>query len=504
MAICGGCGATYGAGTQFCPRCGRSLPTTTTMDGRSGRRIEVVRPRLYATVPPFVAAVLQPDEDILAAFPALVRPNRRKAETVRRKVVLTTRRLIIAKDGIFRKKLDDVPYKSISGVSHDKRFLRGHRTVIHIPRATLTIPVARIDDASFLTNVVSGSRSGVAFTTHAAGRGLAPSAPLPYAAPSPPHAWAAPEPRAQAGGSGAGRIDLDAIDPLAFEELVRQLFERMGYQATLTKASHDGGIDIEVHDPTPIRGGRFLVQCKRYSGVVGAPYVRDLFGVVQGAGATKGILVTTSHFSADARAFAQGKPLELIDRAQLEALLRAHGMAATGEQSAPVIQRGGVIDGTTGDAVLERDGSLPTAHASAADHALGPARTRSGWRLFLTAPVYGVSALCVLAAFRDGWGVALLGADLFLITLLASDAWGLRQRLSLFNPLYKWASRVGYTALISVLVVALANVPTYSAWPAGTTRHAPIVRGHRVAPPVRQRHRSSTGHQRRPSNSIKQ
>lgn len=67
------------------------------------------------------------------------------------------------------------------------------------------------------------------------------------------------------------------------------------------------GVDIEVHDPTPIRGRRFLVQRKRYSGVVGAPYVRDLFGVVQGAGATKGILATTSHFSADARAFAQGK-----------------------------------------------------------------------------------------------------------------------------------------------------------------------------------------------------
>jgi hypothetical protein len=49
-----------------------------------------------------------------------------------------------------------------------------------------------------------------------------------------------------ASGRNTAVIDLDAIDPLDFEELIRQLLERMGYQATLTKASHDGGIDVEA------------------------------------------------------------------------------------------------------------------------------------------------------------------------------------------------------------------------------------------------------------------
>lgn len=120
-------------------------------------------------------------------------------------------------------------------------------------------------------------------------------------------------------------IDLDTIDPLAFEELIRQLLERMGFQATLTKASGDGGVDIEAFNPQPITGGRIIVQCKRYAHVVGSPFVRDLYGAVVHARASKGILITTSRFSSDAVTFAHDKPLELIDRQQLEDLLRRFG-----------------------------------------------------------------------------------------------------------------------------------------------------------------------------------
>jgi restriction system protein len=45
-------------------------------------------------------------------------------------------------------------------------------------------------------------------------------------------------------------------------------------------------------------------------------------------GATKGILVTTSSFGPDAYAFAQGKPLALVDGSNLLHLLQKHGTAA--------------------------------------------------------------------------------------------------------------------------------------------------------------------------------
>lgn len=121
------------------------------------------------------------------------------------------------------------------------------------------------------------------------------------------------------------KLDLIGLDPLKFEELVKDLLSRLGYVAHLTKASHDGGIDIEAVNPQPIVGGKVVVQCKRYAGLVGAPVVRDLYGVVHSEHASKGILVTTSDFSADAYAFADGKPIELIDGKKLSDLLRQLG-----------------------------------------------------------------------------------------------------------------------------------------------------------------------------------
>lgn len=133
---------------------------------------------------------------------------------------------------------------------------------------------------------------------------------------------------APSAGTSTGPESLHTMDPLAFEGLVKDLLIRMGFRATLTKASHDGGIDVEAVNPQPIVGGRVIVQCKRYSGTIGASIVRDLYGAVMSARVTKGILITTSDFSADARSFAEDKPLELINGEQLRQLLQRHGFAA--------------------------------------------------------------------------------------------------------------------------------------------------------------------------------
>ncbi|HLH72445.1 MAG TPA: restriction endonuclease [Chloroflexota bacterium] len=120
-------------------------------------------------------------------------------------------------------------------------------------------------------------------------------------------------------------IYLRGIDPLVFESVVQDLLSRMGYVTKLTKASHDGGVDIEAVNPQPVVGGKVVVQCKRYQTTIGVATVRELYGVVTAAKATKGVLVTTSDFSADAYAFADDKPIELINGARLTELLRRHG-----------------------------------------------------------------------------------------------------------------------------------------------------------------------------------
>jgi restriction system protein len=124
------------------------------------------------------------------------------------------------------------------------------------------------------------------------------------------------------------QVDLATIAPRDFELLVQSLLQRMGYQAQVTKSSGDGGIDVVAVNTEPIVGGTILVQCKRYSGVVGSPMIRDLYGAMNHEGASKGVLITTSRFSLEAIKFAEGKPLELIDGQQLEELLRRYQVAS--------------------------------------------------------------------------------------------------------------------------------------------------------------------------------
>lgn len=127
-------------------------------------------------------------------------------------------------------------------------------------------------------------------------------------------------------------MNLAAMDWQDFENLIREIFEEefnaTGGEVKITQASRDGGVDAVAFDPDPIRGGKIVIQAKRYTNVVGVSAVRDLYGTVLNEGATKGILVTTSNFGNDAYAFAQGKPLTLMNGANLLYLLEKHGHKA--------------------------------------------------------------------------------------------------------------------------------------------------------------------------------
>ncbi|MFE9173933.1 restriction endonuclease [Streptomyces kebangsaanensis] len=134
--------------------------------------------------------------------------------------------------------------------------------------------------------------------------------------------------------------DLYEMDPIAFENLVADLFRAMGMQAVTTQRSNDGGVDVDALDPTPIRGGKIVVQVKRYRNTVPPTAVRDLYGTVQDAGANKGVLVTTSGFGPGSHTFANGKPLELIPGTELVDLLHRHGLRGrlgAGARSTPTV-----------------------------------------------------------------------------------------------------------------------------------------------------------------------
>ncbi len=127
------------------------------------------------------------------------------------------------------------------------------------------------------------------------------------------------------------------MNPTAFEQLVAELMRRMGLRTEHTGMSGDGGVDCVAYDDRPVVGGKVIMQVKRYSNTVNPSVVRDLFGTVHASGATKGVLVTTSGFGPESREFAQGKPLELIDGAQLDTLLRQYGLAGSMSQQSDAV-----------------------------------------------------------------------------------------------------------------------------------------------------------------------
>ena len=133
-------------------------------------------------------------------------------------------------------------------------------------------------------------------------------------------------------------VDTDQYTNLAemdweeFEHLVRQVFEwefsDKGGEVNVTQSSRDGGVDAIVFDPDPIRGGKIIIQAKRYTNTVPVSAVRDLYGTIINEGANKGILITTSDYGPDSYKFAQGKPLTLLNGGHLLYLMEKHGRHA--------------------------------------------------------------------------------------------------------------------------------------------------------------------------------
>lgn len=119
------------------------------------------------------------------------------------------------------------------------------------------------------------------------------------------------------------------IHPDAFERLAQRLLREAGFvSTTVTGRSGDGGIDgLGVYRLSLVSFPVFF-QCKRYQGSVGAGAVRDFRGAMSGRG-DKGLLITTSSFTSEARSEATrdgAPPIDLIDGERLCDLLKEYDL----------------------------------------------------------------------------------------------------------------------------------------------------------------------------------
>lgn len=105
-----------------------------------------------------------------------------------------------------------------------------------------------------------------------------------------------------------------------FEMLVGESFRRSGYVVTETGGGGaDGGIDLVLKKD----GEKFLVQCKQWKAFkVGVTTIRELYGVMAAGGAAGGFVVTSGVFTKEAKSFAEGRNIDLIDGAELTNIIK--------------------------------------------------------------------------------------------------------------------------------------------------------------------------------------
>jgi restriction system protein len=124
--------------------------------------------------------------------------------------------------------------------------------------------------------------------------------------------------------------------PAFFESLVVEVLVAMGYGGSHAQAaqvvgrSGDGGIDgIIKQDRLGLEN--IYIQAKRWEATVGRPTIQQFAGALQGQRARKGVLITTSDFSREAKDYAAGlqNTIVLVSGVELAELMIDYGVGVS-------------------------------------------------------------------------------------------------------------------------------------------------------------------------------
>ena len=130
--------------------------------------------------------------------------------------------------------------------------------------------------------------------------------------------------------------NIKQCSPPFFEDLVVKLLLKMGYGGSREEAgravgrSGDGGIDGIINEDRLGLDAIYL-QAKRWEGVVGRPEIMKFVGALAGQRASKGVFITTSWYTQEAKDYASNSHYKvvLIDGARLADLMIEHDLGVS-------------------------------------------------------------------------------------------------------------------------------------------------------------------------------
>lgn len=108
------------------------------------------------------------------------------------------------------------------------------------------------------------------------------------------------------------------LSDIELEKLAEQVYKRLGYRVQHVGQTGDHGIDVLLVNPN---NQKEIVQCKQWSKPVGEAALRDLYGAMMHDQAVRGWIWAPRGFSRPAKTWAEGKPIVLVDDAEIHRLI---------------------------------------------------------------------------------------------------------------------------------------------------------------------------------------
>ena len=131
---------------------------------------------------------------------------------------------------------------------------------------------------------------------------------------------------------------IKSMSPAFFERLIVKLMLRLGYGGSFENAgktlgqSGDGGVDGVINEDK-LGLEKIYLQAKRWNATsVGSPDLHKFIGALHGQGATKGVFITTSKFTKEAKDYVLGLKnfsISLVEGTELARLMIEHDLGVS-------------------------------------------------------------------------------------------------------------------------------------------------------------------------------
>jgi HJR/Mrr/RecB family endonuclease len=112
-------------------------------------------------------------------------------------------------------------------------------------------------------------------------------------------------------------VDIDKMSGYDFENLLKKLFEKMGYKVIHTSLSSDQGADLVIEK----FGEKIVIQAKNWTGNVGNSAIQEVVASIKHYNAQRSMVITSSDFTSSAIDLARSNNVELWDGIKLSKVL---------------------------------------------------------------------------------------------------------------------------------------------------------------------------------------